>query len=123
MEVLIIDSSIQVSLRLKEILSELKFIKAIYTTNSHANASKIFFQYQPGIILLGFNIPENDSLNLLAKITSSARKTAIIALFLDKNECIVEQCRLLGADYFLDKYEDFEKIPGIITGLKAKTIN
>lgn len=123
MEVLIIDSSIQVSLRLKEILSELKFINTIYTSNSHENASQLFFRYQPGIILLGFNIPENESLNLLAKITNSSTKTSIIALFLDKNECIVEQCRLLGADYFLDKYEDFEKIPGIINGIKAKTIN
>lgn len=117
MVVLIVDSSTQISQRLEELLSELNFIKSIYTADSHTNARHLFTKYQPRIVLLGINIPENESLKLLAEIAAGSCKTSVIILFLTSNDYINDQYKLLGADYFLDKYEDFEKIPGIIAGI------
>lgn len=120
MEVLIVDSSIQIIQRLEEMLSELSLIKAIYTTDSYTNAGEFFTKHRPGIVLLGINIPENESLKLLAEITAGSFKTSVIVLYLNRTEYVKEQCRLLGADYFLDKYDDFEKIPGIINGIAGE---
>ena len=107
MRVLITDSSIHVSQRLKEMLSELNFIESVYTTDSYSIAREIFTGFQPGIVLLGINIPENDSLKLLAEITHSSFITVVIVLFFPGNKYINEQCIKLGESYFLVKYEDF----------------
>ncbi|MGZ8518327.1 MAG: response regulator [Chitinophagaceae bacterium] len=117
MVVLIVDSSTQVIQRLEELLSGWNFIKAIYTADSPTDARNLFTQYQPSIVLLDINIPENESLDLLAEISAGSCKTSVIVLFLVSNDYINAKYRLLGAGYFLDKYEDFEKIPGIIHGI------
>ena len=52
MEILIVDSSIQIIERLAEILSEAKNIKTIYRAVSYAQASALFNTSKPDVVLL-----------------------------------------------------------------------
>jgi len=129
MQVLIVDSSSEIVERLEEILTEANITTAIYNSFSYENAIRLFYEHEPDVVILCANLRKNESMKLLSEIKSVIYKTVVIILSINMDEYINEQCRLMGADYFLDKYRDFEKIPGIINVITVtndivnKTIN
>ncbi|MEP6846681.1 MAG: hypothetical protein ABI861_11780, partial [Panacibacter sp.] len=50
----------------------------------------------------------------LKEIKETGIKTSVIVLSIHIDGAIQEQCKALGADYFFDKYYDFEKIPATL---------
>jgi DNA-binding NarL/FixJ family response regulator len=113
-EILIVDSSMQIIIRLEEILLISVNITAFYRADSYEKAILFFKVNNPGVVLLDIGMPRNESFKLLKEIRQTGSKTCIIVLSIHIDKDIQEQCKLLGADFFLDKYHEFEKIPGII---------
>jgi chemotaxis response regulator CheB len=117
MQLLIVDSSSHIIQRLEEMLADAPAINTVYTSVSYENAIKLFVENKPDIVLLCACLPENKSLKLFNKIKSSIYKSAVVMLFVNTDEYIYNQYRLLGADCLLDKYRDFEQIPGVINSM------
>ena len=116
MRLLIIDGSVEIIRRLEELLSELTTISAIHTSASYEKGIKLFKENRPDIVLLDIFLPENKSLKLLGEMKAARYKKSIIILSNDSKD-YQELCHLLGVDYLLDKYHDFDKIPGVINGI------
>ena len=114
MQVLIVDSSSHIILRLEEMLADTPVVTVVHTSVSYENAIRLFIENKPDVVLLCAGLPDNKSLKLLSEIKAGFSKTNVVVLFTNTDECMHEQCRLLGADYLLDKYQDFEQIPGVI---------
>jgi two-component system chemotaxis response regulator CheY len=114
MRVLIVDSSIQIVRRLEEMLLAAKTTRIVYSSDSYEQALQIFTENKPDVVLLSISLPENQSIKLLGEIKAVVYKTSVIILSINMNQYIHEQCIMLGADYFFDKYYDFEKIPVVI---------
>lgn len=123
MVILIVDSSIQIIERLEEILSEAENITAIHKAVSYQEAAKLFKEIKHDLVLLDSGLPGNGWIDLLKEIKGTSSTTPVIVLANHLDNHNKEKCKFLGADFFFDKYHDFEKIPRVInaiTGNKNK---
>jgi len=117
MLVLIVDSSAQIIERMEEIISDTGNITAIHGAVSYPEAKKLFNENKHDAVLLDIDLPGNDSLKLLEEIKKTRKKTCVIIQFTHINRYIQERCKSLGADFFIDKYYDFEKIGGLLNSI------
>jgi DNA-binding NarL/FixJ family response regulator len=117
MLILIIDNSIQIIERLEEIISETKKISAIHRALSYEDAKILYKKNKYDAVLLDINLPQNKSLKLLKEIKKTGSKTCVIMMFTHMDNYIMEQYKTLGADFFFDKYFDFEKIDWLLDTL------
>lgn len=120
MNFLIADSSAQIAERLKHIIATESKTAIIYTATSFETALPIFKENKPAVVLLGMNLSGNASMELLQAIKETGHQTSVIILSLHISNSVKEQCKLLGATIFLDKFLEFEKIPGIIKAIAGK---
>jgi len=111
MVVLIVDSSIHILESITNLLSETGDTMLIHTALTYAEAITLFNETEPSVVILDRSLPENKSIDFLKHIKSSGIKTNIICLSSRVDNNIEAQCKLLGADFFLDKYNEFERIP------------
>ncbi|MCW3106104.1 MAG: response regulator transcription factor [Segetibacter sp.] len=114
MLILIVDSSILIIERLEEIISEAENITAIHKAVSSEEAKKLLKENKYDTVILDIDLPGNEALKLLKEIKKTSRKTCVIILFTQIDNYIQEQCKSLGADFFFDKYYEFEKIYGLL---------
>ena len=114
MRVLIVDSSIPIIERLEERISDMGYITAVHRAVSYEEAKKLFKENKHQTVLLDMDLPGNESLKLLREIKKTARETRVIILSIYMDNYIRELCKSLGADFFFDKYYDFEKISGLL---------
>lgn len=117
MKILIADSSDQIIRRLEEMITAAKKPAAVYKSSSYGEAQLLFQQWKPQVIVLGITMPEHDCLKLLIEIKKASRTSTVIILSININPFFQEQCLLQGADFFLDKYYEYEKITAIINTL------
>ena len=83
----------------------------------YGNGLQVYQETMPDVVVLGISLPETQSVKMLGEIKAVHFATPVIMLTTSMNGYILEQCRLLGADYFLDKYHEFEKIAGVINSI------
>ena len=117
MKALIVDSSLQIVQRLEEMLLTTKATSAVFISDNYENGLQLFNENKPDIVLIGISLPEDRSIKLLVEIKTMVYKIPVIILSASMHSYIHHQCRLLGADYILDKYYEFEKIPAVINGI------
>jgi DNA-binding NarL/FixJ family response regulator len=122
MRVLIADNSELIVQRLEELLSESTFILMTDRAYSYEAAQQLFTQNKPDVVVLDINLPGYTSYRLLKEIKEEAPQTVVIVMSICLDECMLQQCTNLGADFFFDKYHEFEKIPAIISGVASKLI-
>ncbi len=112
MKILIADSSIFILDRLENLILERFSNAAVLRTGSYKDAMMLFKEQLPDIVLLDVSMPK--SLSLLGEIKKIQSKTFVIVLSIQIDLEVDKKYSLRGADFFLDKYYEFEKIPGII---------
>ena len=117
MVILIVDGSSQVIDRLASLLTEPGKKRTIHKAGSYMEATTLFKEKQPALVLLDRYLPNNESIELLKAIKTANRNTKVIILYFFADGNIESQYKLHGADFFLDKYNDFDKIPGIIDSI------
>jgi DNA-binding NarL/FixJ family response regulator len=84
---------------------------------SYEAAQQLFNQNKPDVVVLDINLPGYTSYELLKEIKEKAPQTVVIVMSMRLDEYILQQCRNLGADFFFDKYHEFENVPVIISGM------
>lgn len=120
MKVLVVDTSVAMVERLKEILSEVRNSLTIYGATSYEEAINVFNETHPEVILLDMSLTCNKSFALLKEIRKTGIPASVIVLSLNTDDHIKQQCKLFSVDFLLDKYYEFEKIPAIISKLYMK---
>lgn len=120
MIVLVIDSSVHIIERLQYILSETDNIKAAYGAVSYKDASRFFKAHKIDVVLLDGSLPGSMSVDLLNEIKTFDEDITVIVLSNSTDNYVKTKYKLNGADYFFDKYHEFENIPGIIDTLTKK---
>ncbi|MBL7703897.1 MAG: response regulator [Ferruginibacter sp.] len=121
MRVLLTDKSTLITQRLEELLSEIIFILGTDKASSYDEALALFKQYRQDVVVADMNLADNTSCRLVKEIKELAPHTTIIMMFIDADEYIMEQCKKMGADFFFDKYHEFEKIPVVINEIAANS--
>ncbi|HSY61884.1 MAG TPA: response regulator [Cytophaga sp.] len=118
MIVLIVDSSTHIVESIAGLLSEAEEDTIIHTALTYSEAVRLFNETKPEVVVVDKSLPENKLIDFLKHIKSSGIKTRIICLSSRIDNNIEAQCKLLGADFFLDKYNEFEMIPMMLKAFK-----
>ena len=64
-------------------------------------------------------LPGNKSVHLLKEIKTVNKKSVVIILSMQVNTLTRFKFSVAGADFFLDKYNEFEKIPEHINAIES----
>ena len=114
MTVLIIETSVLISGRIKNLLVEKGEETTIYQSIGYKKAVLLLDEIDPDVVLLDMYMPGNMSINLLKNIKESKANSIVMALVNREDHDKQLKCRSVGADLVLDKYHEFEAIPGLI---------
>lgn len=110
MKVVLADDSEIILDRLVNMLSEIENVSVVGTAQNSLTAYDIIMNQKPDLAILDIRMPGGDGIDLLKKIKKEKSSTKVIMLT-NYNLPIYEQaCINSGAEYFLDKSTEFEKI-------------
>jgi len=120
MRVLIVDGSALIVKRLQEMLLVTENSTEVFCSDSYSAGFQIFETCNPDVVLLGVGLPKEKPIALLNSIKTLNKKMPVILLSLNMDDNLHEQCAMMGADFFLDKYYDFQEIPGLLQRIAGK---
>lgn len=115
--ILIVDDNMNFVDRMISLLQETDSPRQIFSANNYDEARRMLVEVIPDIILLDINLPGKNGLEILKLIRSENSFSTVLMLTNHADAYYRQQCMELGADYFLDKSEDFGLVPGIVNQL------
>ena len=118
LKVITVDDSLIIADRLREILAEIEQVEFIGNAATISSAIGLIQQQTPDVVILDINLeldtPPANGISLLIFLRKQFADLKIIMLTNLTHPQYRDTCLLLGADYFLDKTNDFESIPGLL---------
>ena len=121
-KVLVVEDSGVIVQRLYSILSEIDFIKSIAHAKNGEEALTLLQILAPEIVLLDIKLPVLNGIEVLKKIKQDYPAIRVVMLTNYPNSQYKQLCLELGADYFLDKSTEFERIMEVIQSMQSKVI-
>jgi DNA-binding NarL/FixJ family response regulator len=118
--VLIADDSTLILERLVALISEIDGVHLVGQATTAAEAIALARQHQPDVVILDVRMPGGngiEALQAIKKITSSQ----VIMLTAYPYPQYREKCLSLGADYFLNKADEFDQIARVLNEIKTGT--
>ncbi|MEX0997787.1 MAG: response regulator [Flavobacteriaceae bacterium] len=120
MKIISVDDSESISTHLSELID--KIDSFIYSGNAFTitEALELIETVKPKIVFLDIFLKDENGLGLLAHLKEHLPDIVVIMLT-NNNELIYRnKAKQLGADYFLDKSYEFDKIPELLNSLIKK---
>ena len=118
MKVLIVDDSEAIRERLVEMISEVPDVEISSQAKDGQEAIRLIEETEPAVVVLDIQMPEVSGIDVLKFIGNGLKpKPLVIVLTNYPYPLYREKCLAMGADYFLDKSVDFEKVIDILAGL------
>lgn len=121
-KVLIVDDSRFIVHRLTVMLEEIATIQHVFTAGTYAEGDKLINEVNPHIVLLDINLPDNTGVELLRTIRKKDKAVKIIMITNQVNDHYRRTCGMLGANYFVDKSNEFDIIPDIISQIQSSEL-
>ncbi len=116
--ILIVDDNLNFIERVIRLLSDVENIGPIKIATSYDEAFSILNNEKKDIVLLDINLIGKSGIELLNKIRKMTIQCKVIMVSNHADEYYKKECKALGADYFLDKSNDFNELPGIIQSMQ-----
>lgn len=121
MRVLVADDSKVVADRIIEIVRELPGIEIVGRAHSAAESLHCLRVLQPEVLILDLEMSGDSGLDVLRAIKADRRPVVTIVMTNSSSVPFREACRRAGAEYFLDKSDDFDKLDSIVKGIVYRT--
>jgi DNA-binding NarL/FixJ family response regulator len=109
-QVLIIDDSLQIRERIAALLAESPQIRIAGEVGNSRDALEAVQRLRPDTVLLDIRLPGQSGISLLRTFKARYPEMAVIMLTNLDDTRYRQQCRKLGADHFLSKTMEFERI-------------
>jgi DNA-binding NarL/FixJ family response regulator len=114
--ILIIDDSRMIIERLTLLLTELENVERILQASTYAEGEDVLKKEKVNAIMLDINLPEGDGTELLRAVREKNYPVGLIIVITDhEGGKKRELCKSLGADHYMNKFDDIEKIEKIIS--------
>ncbi len=113
-KVFIVDDSPLVRERLINMISEIPTAEVVGQADIAFGTSNTIHKLRPAVVVLDISMPGGSGLHLLEEIKQSDPAPLVIVLTNFADEPYRQKCFQLGADHFLDKSTEFEKVMDII---------
>jgi len=119
-KVMVVEDSNLIVQRLYSILSEIHFIKSIAHAKNGEEAFTLMKLINPELVLLDIKMPGINGIEVLKQIKATHKDSRVVMLTNYPTMQYKELCLGLGADHFLDKSTELDRIGDIITSLQGK---
>jgi DNA-binding NarL/FixJ family response regulator len=123
MRVFIADDSRVVVERLADLLNEVPGVQLVGRANDAPEAIQSIVKTNPDAVILDLQMPGGSGLDVLRCIRQTHPSVWVLICTNYPYPQYREECIAAGADYFLDKSAEFEKIPEILRDLTKKAPN
>lgn len=121
MKVLVMDDAPNIRARVVELLADVDGIEQIYESSDTASAVDLLRAHRPDVVILDIQVPPSaklrNGIDLLRLTKREFPQTGVIMLTNFANPMYQTECNRLGADYFLDKSQEFEQVPDAVRAL------
>lgn len=118
--VFLADDSTLIRERLQTLLAEITGVAVIGEADDGLIAVNSVRELKPDVVVLDISMPGKNGLDVLRELKKFKPTPCVIILTSHPNPQYREKCLGLGADHFLDKSTDFDRLPGIIKQLGRK---
>ena len=119
MRIIVADDSVVIRDRLMIVISEIPGVEIIGTAASGPEAVERFERLRPDLTVLDLKMPGGGGIDALSRIKKIDPSSTVVILTNYPDEQYRQLCRARGADFFLDKSTEFERIPEVIGQLMA----
>ena|SRR6266850_252562 len=117
LKVLIVDDSPLISARLSHMLSEVEQVEIVGLAADGDEALRLFDESQPAVVLLDLEIPGCNGLEVLREVRRRAERCVVVMFTSYDLPDFRDACLRAGADFFLRKSTEFERVVEIVRGL------
>jgi DNA-binding NarL/FixJ family response regulator len=117
MKVLIADDSPLISKRLAQMLGELDQVQIVGPAPDGEIALRLFEDHRPDVVLLDLEMPVRNGVETLIEIRKRDKTSTVIVLTNYDLPEFRTACIRAGADFFLKKFTEFERVLGILNDL------
>lgn len=116
--VLIVDDNVHFAKRMQVLLDELQNVDPISITGTFKDAAEKLKTQEHDFVLLDINLPDGNGMDLLKQIKNPLqnKKREVIMISNNVDAFYKNKCKNLGAKYFFDKTNDFEKVADLLSG-------
>ena len=114
LNILIVDDSDMVAMRVWNLLSETAGMAVVGRAASSEEAHKFLKQQRPDVILLDIHLPGESGIEFLRQVKVNHPAILVIMLTNFTDSYFRNHCKELGADYFFDKSHEFDKVPEVL---------
>lgn len=119
--IFIVDDSKVLRDRLVSMLSEVEGIEVVGQAGNAAEAISGIRRLRPRAVVLDIQMPGGSGIEVLRTIKREAPPTVVVMLTNHTLAQYREKCMELGADYFLDKTRDLDKLTEIFQDLVSSS--
>lgn len=119
MKVLIADDSPAIVERLMRLLAEISGIERLDPADTVASASEAVRRLRPDVLILDMQMPGGSGLDVLKVINKDQIACAVIVLTNFAYPQYRRKCMQSGAQFFLDKSTEFEKVREVLHTLDS----
>ena len=115
--ILIVDDSAEVRKNLTKLIETLTGVQIIAAVGDSPGVIKHFEKQNPDIVILDIDLEIGNGIEILSTIKNLSPATKVIMFTNYANDAFRRSTLKLGADYFLDKTQDVEKLMTILSEL------
>ncbi len=123
LNVLIVDDSLLIGARVKDLLSDTAGISVIGPARSANEAMLFIEQHTTDVILLDICMPGESGVDFLKRIKLSYPPITVIMLSNFCDDHYRKICKEYGADHFFDKSTEVDKVPEVLKDLLKSRMN
>ena len=123
MTIVIADDSSLLRDRIKSTLNRIDDMLVINEAENGKEALQLIREKEPDLAILDIRMPELNGIEVLKKIRELKMNVKVCILTNYPYSQYKKRCFEAGADYFLSKTEDFEKINIVIAGMLTRNRN
>lgn len=120
LRVFIADDSLPVRERLVGMLEGLPGIEVVGEAGDTPEAIALIKKHKPDVAILDIRMPGRSGIEVLEIVKMSNPDLKVIVLTNYPEPQYKKRCMELGADHFIDKSNDFIKIPELLAALSTK---
>ena len=111
LSILLVDDSELITNRIARLVNEVEIEHSMRVAGNFEEAIKIYNSGSFDVVILDIQLPDKSGIELLRYIKQRFSTSKVIMMTNQATQHYKRKCAALGADYFIDKSVEFEKIP------------
>ena len=120
--VFLVDDSSLVRLRLAGMLRDLWDVEQVFEAATVAEARRLLPGAKPHLVVVDMRLPDGDGLEVVAAAKQLTPRPAVVVLTNHGYDELRSTCLEAGADQFLDKRTEFDRLPAIVADLRERHV-